>query len=47
VIPEDGKEFPIIEETSDLTQSLQLIYSSFKKYESYELENKSTNHHNC
>jgi len=27
--------------------SLKTLYASFKKYENLELDNKSTNHHNC
>ena len=30
-----------------MIEAVKQIYKSFKRYESYELESKTTNHHNC
>jgi hypothetical protein len=46
-VPSDGEEFPHIASTEQLKAALSQLYASFKKYSNYELEEKSTNHHNC
>ncbi|CDW74130.1 UNKNOWN [Stylonychia lemnae] len=45
-IPEDGQQFQPFDFNNAL-DSLRHLYASFKKYESLDLDNKTTNYHNC